>query len=1093
MYQLAVFLLCLMVSCFVAAQSTSVDDAVFEVKVHKVQTAVWQNVSTLSLPSGKPSLELATQIDLDRPKSVGWIDANRYEFKDNTISYELIPNATFDQVTPARPFNHWSKVKSAQYELNTLSDIRHFSPRQGLPTGSVYKVAQDAQGVLWLATNGEGVCQYIADYFRCFTDVHGLSNNRVWDIKMTDSGLFLLATDRGINTFDGKFFYTLKAEEAGFKEKINRIAVLGDTFYFSSNAALYKFRNNTLVKVNGLKPIGKINDLVVDNGKLWIASTTGLYRLTEDRLSTVVFENRCDGAVTSITNTTNRITVAVANDGICALDKASQDVHYLSGIGSLNVTALFFDEIQNTLWIGDDSKGVVKVKNESAYVYNKQNGLSDQHIRGLMQDAQGHIWVSTYGAGINRIKENGFRLLTKRSGLRRERVSALANIDSKLWVGQYGTGIQVLDKGQWLEPSLKLDNQYIHSIAQDHEGRVWVGSRQGAMVLGNERILHLWHDLGLQADIVHQIIRAPNQCMYMATAKGLYRSCNNTLQFLDLAKEEYVIDVFSDKSERIWFVTNGGGTYYLENDYVYRFTEATGLASDWAYSIAQSDDNTMYIGSRRGVLVLQSQGRTWRGRHIGMTEGLSSHIVLGLKVHNDYLWIGTERGNNRLKTEHIFDNALPLRIDSFAYDNGYLAVDATLNTAVYLDNTFYWGSGSGVTYFDPSSLDLNASLQSRILEVFSLSDSGPHQHAPGKSSVEQFVEFSPNTLQIFFKFSHNDWATPERVLYQTRLLGSSEAWSEPASLSEITYNHLTPGQYEFQVRAITSSETGEPTSYSFILLAPWWQTWWAYSLLLFTTILLIYVVIQWRFSFLAKQQRIKDRAEFSEALLERKKQLLAEVSHEIRTPLSVLKMSIEGLEYNLLEDSEKTYQLLHRRIGDINLLVADIDQLASTELDERALNLEDVLVKSWLESWCNDAKGRVSQQHGYHFETDLDLPSSTTISADRDRLTQVLTNLLSNSLRYTASPAKIKFAAKLSQQQLLISLSDSAPGVLENELESIFERMYQSEKNKSLYKGGTGLGLAICQDLVVRHGGSIVAQHSEFGGLSVIIRLDTLQ
>ncbi|MBQ4810548.1 hypothetical protein J8M20_04340 [Pseudoalteromonas luteoviolacea] len=1091
LYRLITLLLCLSICCFVKAQTTSLEDSVFEVKAQLLYKADWQSVSAHTLPSGKPKLVESNQIDLDQAIQAQWHFVSKFDFKDNVKAFDVIPNVTFEKVQQEKAFNHWSKVKSAQYELNTLSDIRHFSPRQGLPTGAVYAVAQDVEGVLWLATNGEGVCQYVADYFRCFTDVHGLNNNRIWDIKIKPSGSLLLATDRGINVFDGNQFHSLTIDNNDFKDKVNHVETLGDAVYFSTDTALYRYQGGTLEKV--AKDLGKVRDLVADGDDLWIATSVGLHRLSKGRLSSIVFDHACNGAVSAIASSTQRITFAVSNLGICTLDKNEQSVNQLTGVSTLNVKALLFDEAADTLWIGDDSKGVIKVSSGSAYLYNKQNGLSDQHIRGLMKDAQGHIWVSTYGAGINRIKEDGFRLLTKRSGLLRERVSALVAMDSQLWLGQYGTGIQVLDKGKWLKPSLELFNQYVHAISQDHQGRVWVGSRQGVMVLGEDRVAHLWHDQGLQANIIHQIISTPSKCMYIATEKGLYRSCNDTLQYLALDQQEYVIDVFSDKNNRIWFVTNGGGTYFVKDDSVYRLNEADGLPSDWAYSIAQSNDNTMFIGSRRGVFALQEQGDAWLGRHIGMKEGLSSHIVLGLKVLEDYLWVGTERGNNRLRTTNLFDTQKPLELDSFVYDNGYLAVDATLNTAVYLDNTFYWGSSSGVTYFDPRRLELDVSLQSRILEAFSLSGTRSHAHAPNESPVEKRVEFSPQTLQIFFKFSHNDWAAPERVMYQTRLLGSSEVWSEPAPFSEITYNHLTPGQYQFQVRAITANDIGEITSYPFTLLAPWWQRWWAYTFLCCTVVLLLYYAIKWRFSFLAKQQRIKDRAEFSEALLERKKQLLAEVSHEIRTPLSVLKMSIEGLEYNLLEDTEKTYQLLHRRIGDINLLVADIDQLASTELDERALNLEDVIVKSWLESWCNDAKARVSQLQGYDFKYHFDLSSTVKISADKDRLTQVLTNLLSNSLRYTASPAKIELAASLSEQKLLITISDSSPGVLNTELETIFERMYQSEKNKSLYKGGTGLGLAICQDLVERHGGSIIAKHSELGGLSIVMTLDTLE
>ncbi|MCF2855880.1 ATP-binding protein [Pseudoalteromonas sp. SMS1] len=1059
-----------------------------EIQAKQIQSANWQNVSQLRLPIGQPALLQSTQVNPDMSRPIDTTEAISFDEINLPLSYEHILEASFEHQTVNPQFSHWRRVKPTQYELNTLSDIRHFSPRQGLPTGSVYEVVQDVKGHLWLATNGEGLCQYIAEHFRCFNDRHGLSNNRVWDIEQMASGEFALATDKGVNLFNGDMFKTLTIKGEKFEDKVSNIAIVSDVLYFSTGLALYRYHHETLEKLSLSERVGSINDMHGDQDTLLIATQTGLYKFYAGALTLFNFDTHCQGQASSVTSSKEMIAFSIVGSGICMVDKTQQRAYLKTGIASLNVTALLIDEMDNAVWVGDDSKGVFKIDRDRVSTFNKKNGLSDQHIRGLMQDGQGHIWASTYGAGLNRIKDGGFRLLTKRSGLHRERISAMANIEGQLWLGQYGTGIQVFDEGQWLTVAQRLFNSYVHALAQDSEGRVWVGTRQGVSILGNQESLHIWRHNGLAANIIHQIARARDGCMYLATEAGLYRSCAGKLQFLELNTAEYVIDVFIDHTDNVWFVTNGGGSYFIENHVVYRFNQSDGLPSDWAYSIEQGKDTTMYLGTRNGVFALKRQEDTWLGRHINTDDGLSSHIVLGLKILHGELWVGTEHGNNRIRTAHLFDLQYPIEMDSFVYDNGYLAVDATLNTAEFIDDTFFWGSGSGVIYFDPNEITLEPNLSTSILEVASLSHTGEHHHAP----LNGDVEFSPETQQIVFRVSHSDWANPERVMYQSRLLGSSEYWSEPSTSSEITYNQLAPGHYVFQVRSFASGSVGDHISYPFTVLSPWWRTWWAYTIALFTILMLMYQAIKWRFSFLAKQQRIKDRAEFSEALLERKKQLLAEVSHEIRTPLSVLKMSIEGLEYNLTTDTEKTYELLHRRIGDINLLVADIDQLARTELEERILNLAPVPVKSWLLAWIADANGRITQRRGYTFEYEIDVADTLKINADIDRLTQVLTNLLSNSIRYSACPANIHFRAKSCRNALVLSISDSAPGVLESELKTIFERMYQSEQNKSLYKGGTGLGLAICQDLVARHGGDIIATHSELGGVKVSITLPIL-
>ncbi|KID55635.1 hypothetical protein JF50_19215 [Pseudoalteromonas luteoviolacea] len=1087
MYRHIICLLCAITACFVASHNASPHNTVYKLSAEKYQTATWIDTSKLTLPQGSPVLKKSNQIDLDKPDAIKWTEIGLFTRQPSHF-VETSFIASFDAVDNSTSAPRWTQVKPAQYELNSLSDIRHFSTRQGLPTGAVYKTVQDKAGMLWLATNGEGLCQYIGDHFRCFNDSHGLNNNRVWDIETSASEQLILATDNGLNTFDGQQFHTLKIDDKPFSGKVDHVATIGETLFFSSNNALYRLKSNTLEQISPRTPFKLINDLEVDGDTLWIAANSGLFQLSKDKLAEFKFHNACLGAINTVTSTPSDVYFALRSGNVCHINKSTLSTARLSGINTPNITTMYFDTEQNTLWLGDDSQGVFKVSHHYAQNFNKQNGLSDKHIRNIMKDTQGNIWVSTYGGGVNRIKDTGFKLLTRRGGLLNERVSALANIHDRLWLGQYGTGIQILDNKTWLEPAAPIYNRYIHSIAQDQHGRVWLGSRQGVTVLGKQNSVHIWREQGLSADIIHQIVPAPDNCLYMATHNGLYRSCGNQLQLLDVSKRKYIIDVFIDNSERVWFVTNGDGTFYVDNDTVYRFTESGGLPSNWAYSIEQSENNTLFLGTRTGVLALTQVKNQWLGRHISTQEGLSSNIVLGLKYHQGYLWIGTERGNNRLLTQSLFDPASPLKLDAFVYDNGYLAVDATLNTATMLDDTFYWGSGSGLTYFKPEHLDITPSLNTQLLEIVSLDKDGKYNY-PTTDSKNSPTQFSPDTLQILFKFTHNDWSSPERALYQTRLLGSSEIWSEPSTSSEITYNHLSPGEYEFQVRTRSQGKVGDPVSYSFQLLAPWWQTKWAYALMLTLLFMLMYQAMKWRFKILATQQRIEDRAAFSEALLARKKQLLAEVSHEIRTPLSVLKMSIEGLEYNLLDDSEKTYELLHRRIGDINQLVTDIEQLAMTELEERALNCKDMAVKPWLTAWCQDAQARVAQRPNTQFNFNIKVPITTKIHADIDRLTQVLSNLLSNSLRYTAPPTTIELNAYLKLGQLVISIQDSAPSVSNSELTTIFQRMYQSEKNKSLYKGGTGLGLAICQDLVTRHGGSISAAHSELGGVNITITL----
>ena len=1048
--------------------------------------ALWQPLLNTTLPSGTATLKKSTAANLGYSQSLDFTPNGHAQVivrpavwrSSNT---ELVVSGTIAN-TP------WEAVKPAQYELNVQSDVRHFSIRQGLPTGAVYSVFEDADSMVWLGTNGEGACQYSGLYLRCFTSLHGLNNNRVWDIARSASGDFWFATDQGVSVLKGQSMYQVYRGDTVFDTKVNDILLVKDHVFIATDNGLYVISNGVLSKLESDVTL-KVNRLAQKEGSsIWLATDSGLYTLENSILHRIdLVGPACQGPVAALAPTSESLWLGITGRGVCQLDLDSYNVTSLSGIAMPNIQTLAYQQNSDVLWVGDDSKGVISISGGAAYVLDKSNGLSDHHIRDITLSKGGTVWVATYGGGVNRIKQHGFELITKQNGLLNERVSAVARFDDQLWLGQYGEGIQVLINGQWYTPKTKLVNQYIHALERDAQGRIWVGTRSGLIIIGYDESRHLHQEQGFDASIVHQFAIGKDACMYLATQTGVMRACEGRFEKLVLAHDTYVISVFEDGAGRLWFVTNGQGLYYIEGGVLFNISENEGLPSNWAYSIAEAPGNVVLVGTRQGVFAMKKEHNTWQTIHFNVKDGLSNNIVLSLLVDDELLWIGTERGLNSVALTTLFSSSGPITPVKYTHDNGYIAIDSTLNTAEKINNTIYWGSSYGVAYFNADDFVAPSDIAVNLLNV-SVSQ-GNTLRPRFVSLYKQMTELPATTFQLRFQYSAQEWKNPERVMYQTRLVGVSDYWSEPSSQNEITYTQLAAGEYEFRVRATAPYGADEYTSFSFIILPPWWQTWWAYTLALLLLIGVIYGALKWRFEFLQKQQRIRDRAEFSEALLQRKKQLLAEVSHEIRTPLSVLKMQIEGLEYNLIEDTEKTYELLHRRISDINHMISDIDQLAMTELSELSLNIKQMDAVTWLKNWALDAQNRVNQTAEGRFDYMLDLPESLMVDADKERLTQVLNNVLSNSLRYSAPPILIECKATYCETHYLISLSDSAPGVSEEELALIFSRLYQSERNKSLFKGGTGLGLAISEDLINRHGGMIEASHSPLGGVTVNITL----
>ncbi len=263
------------------------------------------------------------------------------------------------------------------------------------------------------------------------------------------------------------------------------------------------------------------------------------------------------------------------------------------------------------------------------------------------------------------------------------------------------------------------------------------------------------------------------------------------------------------------------------------------------------------------------------------------------------------------------------------------------------------------------------------------------------------------------------------------------------------------------------------------------------QLKLWGSITLIIIILILGFSYIVLQKRrlsLKEK-DLLDEIIQNKNQLLADVSHELRTPLTVLKMQIQSLEFNIEDDKEQAYLSLHRRIGEINRLIADIYELSRADAGDLDLNITRISPYNLLADWCNDTQVIFENVDGLDFSHKINLNNALVINVDQSRFIQVLTNLVSNSRRYTNKPGRILFTASEVNRELVLLMEDSSPGVEPDDFSRIFERLYRVDQSRSREYGGSGLGLAICKSLTEAQGGRISAKASLLGGLAIEIRL----
>lgn len=217
---------------------------------------------------------------------------------------------------------------------------------------------------------------------------------------------------------------------------------------------------------------------------------------------------------------------------------------------------------------------------------------------------------------------------------------------------------------------------------------------------------------------------------------------------------------------------------------------------------------------------------------------------------------------------------------------------------------------------------------------------------------------------------------------------------------------------------------------------------------------------------------------------------LSDISHELRTPLTVLRSEIEAIQDGIRKPDPVYIDSLHDQVNNLSKLVGDLHTLSLTEIAENyhftdSLDLSTVLVE-------------IVQRHQLRFaEKDITINTeaieeNVKAFADTHAINQVIGNLLQNSRRYTNNGGQVDIALTTERNMAILSVADSAPGVPDEALSHLFERLYRVDNSRTRNNknsGGTGLGLAICKNIIQAHNGTIVAEHSELGGLKTTITL----
>lgn len=214
-----------------------------------------------------------------------------------------------------------------------------------------------------------------------------------------------------------------------------------------------------------------------------------------------------------------------------------------------------------------------------------------------------------------------------------------------------------------------------------------------------------------------------------------------------------------------------------------------------------------------------------------------------------------------------------------------------------------------------------------------------------------------------------------------------------------------------------------------------------------------------------------------------RRQLIADISHELRTPLAAMKGYMEGLMDNVLPASPETYQLVHSEADRLERLVNSLQELSRVEAGAYKLQLDWISLAELVDKVVMNLKRQFEAKDiNIDIKLDDNLPS---VYVDKDRILQVLTNLVGNALQYTPAGGSVTLAAERTKQELVVSVIDTGIGISPEHMPFIFNRFYRTDKSRARASGGSGIGLTIAQALVQAHHGRIWAESAGEGKGSI--------
>ncbi len=1026
-----------------------------------------------------------------------------------------------------------STICSAQIKLSDFNDYKHYTEENGVASPYITGIREDKYGFLWLAT-GNGVSRYDGNHFTNFTYYY--ENSLKQELGFV-SGIVIDETGENlwIGTANGIFHTSVDSVNFQKIEQLNPSIKISNRrtnnllldkqkklWAASFNDGLYSFdlngdqHNKISFLSDSIKGNSKLNSLqcivkdLNDNNILWIGTLAGLIRFNSvsKEYQVYVYKNDPEMAqnkIRKINISNEEVLMGTWGEGLVIFNKDSKQFSQPLKENYPNSHTLILDiykEKDANLWVttGD---GLIQYDIYSKSVKKVIDHNTDfELIKGISYiDSRGIIWFC-HNKGLFKYDplrvQNTFIELEKRNNIQNP-LLIREIIHSKNFIyiaGQYSSGLYKINLDDYSFETI-ITPAFDQNIKKGHQIKDMVEMSNGNFLIIFDNKLLIFNPKSQQFELAPLQINHPNPSMQ---------------------------NVVKDKNNNYWIGGREGGLYLLnfENNTIKNYKEQFNVFRDgnhrWINNLYIDSKNKLWVGKgSSSVMDLNNStiiclnpadsiesyqdvdefyedniGRVWMAggsNGLGFTnfdnfnKGVSHKLdgyFSGVYHYNDSLLWTTGKSLGTFNT-----NTMSYKEIKLSSNNKRLRVEGPVISTG--NGNFIIGCDNGVLIYNPDKQLINKEIPTPYIRK--IESDGKTFYEGNSLTINEF-NFKTGTKHLVFKISSLGFHFSDQITYQYKFEGE---WQNIGTGNEINLTNLSSGDYKLGIRACNNLGMCNeiPKEYNIIIPIPWWLSWWAYIIYLGIAILLADRFYRFQ---LSKRLAVAESVQLKE-VNQLRNSLYTNITHEFRTPLTVILGMVDSLKSTIedkqLKGTEHSLELIKRNGKNLLRLVNEMLDLSKLESGNMELQLiqADVIpfVKYLSESFHSLAQEKEISLTVYSEIDEL------LMDFDANKLSVIISNVLSNAVKFTPSGGKI--IVHLNQifntknEFFFIKIKDNGQGISEEEIDNIFNRFYQVDNSSSRRGEGTGIGLALCKEFVELMNGTIEVKSSSGKGSEFTIQL----